>query len=175
MSPVGFEPTRSKTLRPERNPLDHSGKLTHELHQLPTTFTNAPLYMAHLHERSRTHNASVTPSLPAPCRLTFTHVVRASTHSPLCHTSPHLSIIFARHPGKHMTRPHVTSHCQRHDKRAHAHAHAYHIAHQRYDPNCDNGPSTVTMWVGALESCGWQHVMQGVVAQGEKCMGCVCA
>ncbi|KAJ8524386.1 hypothetical protein ON010_g16732 [Phytophthora cinnamomi] len=28
MSAVGFEPTRSKTLRPERNPLDHSGKLT---------------------------------------------------------------------------------------------------------------------------------------------------
>ena len=29
LSAVGFEPTRSKTLRPERNPLDHSGKLTH--------------------------------------------------------------------------------------------------------------------------------------------------
>ena len=28
MSAVGFEPTSSKTLRPERNPLDHSGKPT---------------------------------------------------------------------------------------------------------------------------------------------------
>ena len=28
MSAVGFEPTRTNTLRPERNPLDHSGKLT---------------------------------------------------------------------------------------------------------------------------------------------------
>ena len=36
LSAVGFEPTRSKTLRPERNPLDHSGKLTSQLHQQRT-------------------------------------------------------------------------------------------------------------------------------------------
>ena len=40
LSAVGFEPTRSKTLRPERNPLDHSGKLTHYKTLPPQTLTN---------------------------------------------------------------------------------------------------------------------------------------
>lgn len=57
MSAVGFEPTSSKTLRPERNPLDHSGKLTRRYLHLSTTFnTLTTQHTTNNTRRPRTHN-----------------------------------------------------------------------------------------------------------------------
>ena len=83
---MGFEPTRSKTLRPERNPLDHSGKLTGSPlakphitkntpvtdfqtqttnNQQPTTF-NANTLPHRLHTRPRSTRPQYTTSLSHP-------------------------------------------------------------------------------------------------------------
>lgn len=70
MSAVGFEPTRSKTLRPERNPLDHSGKLT------DTTRTNT---LNNRHTQYTKHT-----------QHTHKHSANTKTHS---HTTRHASEI----------------------------------------------------------------------------------
>ena len=55
MSAVGFEPTSPKTLRPERNPLDHSGKLTRRYLHLSTTFNTFPQTHTNNDHNNNTH------------------------------------------------------------------------------------------------------------------------
>lgn len=75
MSAVGFEPTSPKTLRPERNPLDHSGKLTRysskttRIYKQPQTHEhtpNAPIKYTQQRQRrtkiKQTKHATITPS-----------------------------------------------------------------------------------------------------------------
>ena len=81
MSAVGFEPTRSKTSRPERNPLDHSGKLTNEhlqihyplqihtsQHTLVVAFQSSVL-LSNQHTHTDPHGHPLTSRRPLTTRL----------------------------------------------------------------------------------------------------------
>jgi hypothetical protein len=73
MSAVGFEPTRSKTLRPERNPLDHSGKLTLQVTQHPRFFN--PLDILNTQTNTTTQHLQNTNTL----HTTSTHTQNTQT------------------------------------------------------------------------------------------------
>ena len=93
MSAVGFEPTRSKTLRPERNPLDHSGKLTGSPLSSPHITKKKRFYNLldtnDVQIRIRTHRPTRTPTL-----ATHNRTVRTNTCLRL--TSPSkLNIVLA--------------------------------------------------------------------------------
>ena len=77
MSAVGFEPTRSKTLRPERNPLDHSGKLTRTNYKNNNTSTNAR-NIIRTNTRNTTNTTKYTRTTP---RTHNTHSYK-NTHNP---------------------------------------------------------------------------------------------
>src|SRR5690348_2705884 len=114
MSAVGFEPTRSKTLRPERNPLDHSGKLTRTTYKTKL-HTNKHLNTTHTkHHNKHTH--------------TYTHTThRAHTHAKT-HTT-HIRNAHTRHP----TRGRFAS------SRKSATTHStQHTAHNTLQPKCCN-------------------------------------
>ena len=97
MSAVGFEPTRSKTLRPERNPLDHSGKLTrcsahtrtHTLHPPNSTATHPTDVRApRNHNQCHTQLASShAPSTLSHMRARARALTLAATHAPHTTTS----------------------------------------------------------------------------------------
>ena len=117
MSAVGFEPTRSKTLRPERNPLDHSGKLTAysttNTHQT-TRARETPLhsYTPHTPHTSRQRHASRnaschaaacvarhdTPSRRQEVRLHHAEAHAASIHHRDSSASPRLVDGLSRQP-----------------------------------------------------------------------------
>ena len=61
MSAVGFEPTSPKTLRPERNPLDHSGKLTRRYLHLSTTSNTPGHTTQHTHSSDANTTQPITP------------------------------------------------------------------------------------------------------------------
>ncbi len=55
MSAVGFEPTSTNTLRPERNPLDHSGKLTRSFRHLSTPLQHTTIKTPQRHQTNTTN------------------------------------------------------------------------------------------------------------------------
>ena len=99
---MGFEPTRSKTLRPERNPLDHSGKRTGSplskphitkntpatgfqtqnnkqqttSNQQPTTFNaNTLPHRLHTRPRSTRHHSPILTSYTIACAMRFSFLL----------------------------------------------------------------------------------------------------
>ena len=89
MSAVGFEPTSPKTLRPERNPLDHSGKLTRRYLHLFDHFQHLPSnphkqrpQQQHSHKnRQTTHTPHHGPHLVGPASAR----ADAQTHTGIWH------------------------------------------------------------------------------------------
>ena len=87
LSAVGFEPTRSKTLRPERNPLDHSGKLTDSPLSKPHITTCRSYSLQH---QQPTNNTAHTTLHGAPRCL---HTIAQYAHTPT-----HLRVISLSQP-----------------------------------------------------------------------------
>ena len=145
MSAVGFEPTRSKTLRPERNPLDHSGKLTRTNYKNNNTSTNTR-NTTRTNTRNTTNTTKHTHTTPRTHNTHNPHHKRGHSRTTLKHTPTHIQTrtLLARR----MPPPSDSQMLRVKQERVH---NTQHTTHRKtlQPKSCNGAPSKHPLWTAA--------------------------